>query len=255
MKVKLAVTAAGLALFGVSSAGIASAADRDAGANPAGSRAMSTEASDFVSEIDNKYLPFEPGTVFHYRGETDGTPSKVTTTVTRRHKVIEGVRTLVVHDVDGENGKPIEKTDDYYAQDKRGNVWYFGEDCVELDHGKWVRCDGSWLAGVKGAKPGMIMEADPRPGDRYRQENARNAKDTAEVLTLDASVSVPFGSFDQALKTKETTPLEPGAVEDKYYVACVGEVKSILVQGGDEKSELVSVDDGGEGSGNRDCER
>lgn len=214
--------------------------------------AASIDPSDFVSRIDNKYLPLVPGTVFHYRGETDGTPSTVTTTVTDRHKVIEGVRTLVVHDVDGEDGKTIEKTDDYYAQDKRGNVWYFGEDCVERDHGEWVRCDGSWQAGKHGAEPGIVMEADPQPGDTYKQENAPNAQDTAQVLTLDASVSVPFGSFKHALKTQETSPLDPGVVEDKYYVACVGEVKSVVVQGGDEKSKLVSID---HQSGRSKCNR
>jgi hypothetical protein len=214
--------------------------------------AASVDPSDFVSQIDNKYLPFDPGTVFHYRGETDGTPSTVTTTVTSKHKVIEGVSTLVVHDVDGENGKTIEKTSDYYAQDKRGNVWYFGEDCLERDHGDWVRCDGSWQAGVDGAEPGIVMEADPQPGDTYQQENAPNAQDTAQVLTLDASVSVPFGSFNHALKTQETSPLDPGVVEDKYYVACVGEVKSVVVQGGDEKSKLVSID---HQSGRSNCNR
>ena len=121
------------------------------------------------------------------------------------------------------DGNLTEKTFDYYAQDKKGNVWYFGEDTKEYENGKVVSTKGSWEAGVDGAKPGFIMQADPKVGETYRQEYYEGeAEDMAKVLSLSESVTVPYGSFDQVLVTKEWTPLEPGLVEHKYYAPGVG---------------------------------
>ena len=196
--------------------------------------------NDFVSTIDNPYLPFQPGTVFHYSGEVDNKRSTDTESVTNRHKDIEGVSALAVHDEVAVNNKVIEKTDDYYAQDKKGNVWYMGEDSFELEHGNFVRADDSWLAGQDGAKAGIIMEADPKVGDTYQQENAPMAQDRAKVLSLDESVTVPYGSFNHVLKTEETSPIDP-QVEDKYYARGVGELKEGVVKNGNEHYELVSI--------------
>jgi phosphoribosyl-AMP cyclohydrolase len=210
-------------------------------AAPANASSGKVNPNQFVSEIDNPYLPFEPGTEFRFRGEVDGDPSTDTETVTNRHKEIDGVSTLAVHDEVAVKQKVIEKTDDYYAQDKKGNVWYFGEDSFELQHGKFVRADDSWQAGVNGAKPGIIMEADPQVGDTYTQEDSPGvAEDRAKVLSLDKSVTVPYGSFDHVLKTEETSPLDP-QVEDKFYARGVGELKEVVVKHGNEHYELVSV--------------
>ena len=168
-----------------------------------------------------------------------------TTAVTNQTREIAGVTCVVVNDTGFTNNKATEKTSDYYAQDNQGNVWYYGEDSFELVKGKWVRSNGSWLAGVDGAQPGIIMEAHPKVGDVYRQEySPGHAEDMAEVLSTNASVSVPYGSFDHALQTKEWTPLEPGVVDNKYYAAGIGEVEAVNVEGGDELMELVSVTGG-----------
>ena len=122
----------------------------------------------------------------------------------------------------------IEDTYDWYAPDNSGNVWYLGEATVErLYDEDWnfigTSTEGSWEAGIAGAEAGLIMLADPRPGLSYRQEFAAGvAEDLAKVERLNAKVSVPYGTFPDALVTKEWTPLEPGAVERKYYVAGVG---------------------------------
>jgi hypothetical protein len=130
----------------------------------------------FVRTIDNPYLPFRPGTTFVHRGTKDRDPTEVRVTVTRATKRILGVRTVVVLDRSTVAGRPEEKTYDWYAQDRRGNVWYFGEDSFDYVKGKWVRNDGSWQAGVGGARPGIVMEAAPKPGDTYRQEFRRGTQ-------------------------------------------------------------------------------
>jgi hypothetical protein len=211
----------------------------------AGAKA-SAQAPGFSTVIDNQYFPLAPGTVLQYEGTRDGRKAASTTVVTNKTRVIQGVTCVVVSDTGFTNNKATEKTSDYYAQDNQGNVWYFGEDSFDLVKGKWVRSDGSWLTGVDGAQPGIIMEAHPRVGDTYRQEYyPGHAEDMAQVLSTNASVSVPYGSFDHALQTKEWTPLEPGVVDNKYYAAGIGEVEAVNVQGGDELMQLDSVTRGG----------
>jgi hypothetical protein len=197
---------------------------------------------DFVRRIENKYFPLVPGTRFLYRGKQDGEPREVSVLVTRKTKVILGIRAVVVLDQVLVGGKPEEKTFDWYAQDKRGNVWYLGENSSDFVKGKWVRSDGSWQAGVDGAKGGIVMEAKPSVGDVYRQEYyAGHAEDMASILKTNASVSVLYGNFDKALVTKEWTPLERGVVEQKYYARGVGNVRTVMVKGGSEEERLVSV--------------
>lgn len=137
------------------------------------------------------------------------------------------------------NGELTEDTFDWYAQHRDGTVWYFGEDTKTYDKGVVVSTEGSWEAGVNGAQPGIIMEAHPQVGDSYRQESlAGAAEDQAEVVGLAESATVPFGTFDNCLKTRETTPLEPQLVEFKFYAAGVG---NILTTEGDTREELLSV--------------
>ena len=196
--------------------------------------------------MNNKFFPLQPGTTFFYKGKKDGDPTSDKVFVTHKSKQILGVNTTVVHDRAFEKGVLAEDTFDWYAQDVDGNVWYFGEDTKELDkHGNVISTDGSWEAGVNGAQPGIIMEADPKVGDRYHQEHAPGvAEDIAKVLGLAKSTCVGYGCFDNLLLTKEWTPLEPGVVEHKYYAGDVGFIRGVMVKGGKERTELVRVTTG-----------
>ncbi len=199
-------------------------------------------ASDFVAQVDNKYFPLVPGTTYRYQGTEDDLPAVDKVAVTSMTKTILGVQATVVLDRVTVNGEPSEKTFDWYAQDKNGNVWYLGEDAFDYVDGRWVKAPDSWEAGVDGAQAGIIMEANPQVGDVYRQEYyPGHAEDVAEVLSLDATIAVPYGSFDHVLQTKEWTPLEHGVVDNKYYAAGVGEVAEYTVKGGTDFLELVSV--------------
>jgi len=201
------------------------------------------DPDNFVSEVTNPYFPLEPGTTFVYRGETEGVPTRDVMTVTTNTKEILGVTTTVVHHLSYEGGVLIEETFDWFAQDVKGNVWYFGEDTKELDeNGNVISTEGSWEAGVDGAQAGIIMLADPKKGKRYQQENAPDiAEDMAQVRRLNASVCVRYGCFDNVLVTKEWSPLEKGVVENKYYAKGVGFIFGVMVKGGNEQTELVSV--------------
>jgi hypothetical protein len=198
--------------------------------------------ADFGAAIDNRYFPLQPGTTFLYRGTQEGKARRVSVFVTRKTKVILGIRATVVLDQVLVGGKREEKTFDWYAQDKHGNVWYLGEDSSDFVNGKWVRSDGSWEAGVNGAKAGIVMKANPRVGDVYRQEYyAGHAEDMAKILSRNKFVTVSYGNFQNALETSEWTPLERGVLEHKYYVKGIGNVRTIMVKGGAEEEHLVSI--------------
>src|SRR5690349_14313903 len=201
------------------------------------------DPNNFVSKIDNPYFSLKPGTTFIYRGETEGTPTRDVMTVTHKTKEILGVTTTVVHDRVYEDGVLTEDTLDWYAQDKDGNVWYFGENTKELDeNGKVTSTEGTWQAGVNGAEPGIVMLAHPKKGDKYQQEFAAGvAEDMAQVLGFKDSLCVQYGCFKHVLVIKEWTPLEPGVVENKYYAKGVGFIYSEMVKGGDETLELVRI--------------
>jgi hypothetical protein len=202
----------------------------------------SIHSADFVTTIHNAYLPFKPGTAYHFTGVRGSTAQADDEVVTHRTKTILGVKSTVVRDTVSERGVAIERTFDYYAQDKHGNVWYMGELSLEKQHGRMVKAGDSWLAGVKGGKPGIIMPGHPRVGDSYRQEYypPGQALDEARVIGLRGSVKVPFGNFKNLLVTSERSPLEP-QTEQKYYARGLGEVKEAVVKGHHEAFQLVSV--------------
>jgi hypothetical protein len=179
------------------------------------------DPAEFTTKVDNEYFPLKPGTTFVYQGGQERDEMAVTHDTNK----VMGVECVVVNDKAWEDGKLIEMTYDWFAQDKEGNVWYFGEDTREYENGKVVSTKGSWEAGVDGAKPGIIMQADPKVGQTYRQEYYKGeAEDMAKVQSLNDSVTVPYGSFDHVLVTKEWTPLEPSYHEHKYYARGVGHV-------------------------------
>ena len=207
-----------------------------------GRYAPSIKAVHFVHTIDNRYWPLLPGTGYHFRGVRGNTPQVDNELVLRRTKTVAGVTCTVVRDTVSQGGHPVERTFDWYAQDKHGNVWYMGEDSLELKHGHFARASDSWQTGVKGAQPGIVMPAHPRTGESYRQEYypAGQALDQARVLRLTATVTVPFGTFHRVLVTSERSPLEP-QTEQKFYAPGVGELAERVVKGHHEAFKLVGV--------------
>jgi hypothetical protein len=207
---------------------------------PQGSQPVVLRQADFTTTIDNRYWPMRPGArwVYHEPGD-NGRPQRDVVTVTHRtKKVAAGVRARIVRDVATQDGKVVERTSDYYAQDTAGNVWYLGEATVEYKGAKSSRA-GSWEAGVDGAQAGVIMPARPRVGLRYRQEYyAGHAEDRGEVVGLHGRATVPYGSFTGVLVTRDSDPLQKGAAEHKYYAKGIGPV--LEVSGGGSRSVLVS---------------
>jgi hypothetical protein len=202
------------------------------------------DPANFVTTIDNPYWPLKPGTVYHFKGVRGTTPQTDDETVTSQTRNILGVPSTAVRDIVSEHGKPVERTVDYYAQDKYGNVWYMGEDSFETNkQGQMVRASDSWLAGVKGGKPGIIMPGNPKPGEAYRQEYypPGQALDQARVLSLNGTTTVPYGGKHAGLLvTSERSPLEP-QTEQKYYDPGLGEVMEKVVKGHHEQFRLVNI--------------
>jgi hypothetical protein len=206
-----------------------------------GTYSPSINPATFVPVIDNRYWPLKPGTAYRYKGVRGTTHQTDDEVVTHQTKQIIGVKSTVVRDTVSQHGNPVERTLDYYAQDKQGNVWYMGEDSYELQHGRFAKASDSWRSGVNGAKPGIIMPADPRPGDSYRQEYyPPEALDEARVIGIRGPVTVPHGTYANALTTSEFSPLEP-QTEEKYYVAGVGEILERVVKGHREEFRLVRI--------------
>jgi hypothetical protein len=210
---------------------------------PQGAEPVALDPADFTTDIDNPYWPMEPGSRWVYRETAPGgARQRVVVTVTERTKVVaNGVAARVVHDVVTQEGERVEVTDDWYAQDCAGNVWYLGERTAEYEDGKVVSRAGSWEAGVAGAQPGVIVPAQPTVGLRYRQEYlAGEAEDSGEVFSLVEQVGVPFGHFAGVLMTKDTTPLRPRVLEYKFYARGVGLVLVLGISGGNDREELLS---------------
>jgi hypothetical protein len=213
-----------------------------AAALPHGAEPVNLDPADFTTKIDNPYWPMRPGSRWVYR-ETDseGARQRVVVTVTNQTKLIaNGITARVAHDVATQGGKLAEVTDDWYAQDRAGNIWYLGEDTTAYERGKPSSKAGSFEAGVDGAQPGVVMPAHPRVGMRYRQEYSKGqAEDRARVMSRRERAEVPFGFFKRALFTREEDPLEPRMLEYKFYARGVGPVLAISVSGGSDREELV----------------
>jgi len=201
------------------------------------------DPGEFASRVDNAWFPLRPHTTYLYRGIKDGQPSRDVFRVTARRKTIEGIACTVVTDKLYLRGGLEERTEDWYAQDSAGNVWYFGEATAELNRDGSVKTtEGSWQAGVNGARAGVFMPAHPHVGQSGRQELfTGHAEDHFRVLSLHATVRTPAASSRRALLTREWTPLEPGVVDHKLYVKGVGNVLEQTVKGGDERNELVAI--------------
>jgi hypothetical protein len=194
----------------------------------------------FSPRVDNEWFPLVPGTTYVYSGAKDGIPGRDVVTVTRATTTIAGVRCRVVRDRLYLRGRLAERTIDWYAQDRSGNVWYFGEATAELDkRGQVSSTEGSWRTGVGGARPGIVMLAHPKVGRSYRQELFKGqAEDHARVIGVFSSVTQGGA---QAVLTEEWTPLEPGVLDHKLYTRGIGNIVERAVKGGAEYLELESV--------------
>ena len=196
------------------------------------------DTSSFVERIDNPYMPLTPGSRWVYESD-DGTERNEVVVLEETRDVM-GITATVVHDTAYEDGEIVEDTFDWFAQDAEGNVWYLGEDTHEYEDGKPVNSAGAWEAGIDGAKPGIVMLANPQVGASYRQEYYEGeAEDMGKVLRLGASGDVPAGAYDAVLVTEDWTPLEPEVVEQKYYAPGVGLIAEEKVAGGEGRVELV----------------
>ena len=202
--------------------------------------------------VTNPWFPLARGSVYVYDGQKDGKSARDVMTVTRKTKMIAGIRALPVADRLFLNGVLAERTTDWYAQDKKGTVWYLGEKTAELNaRGKVTSTEGSFLNGRDGAKGGIFMPAHPAVGQSFQQESFKGqAEDRFRILSMATSISTPAVSSTTAMLTKETTPLEPDVVDHKYYVQGIGTVKEQQVAGFStpsqaEVTQLVSFTPGG----------
>ena len=201
------------------------------------------DPNNFVSKIDNKYFSLNPGTKYIYEDKQTDKTERIEVTVTKDTRVVMGVTTTVVQDKAFLGGELIEDTRDWYAQDNEGNVWYMGEEVDNYENGKIKDHNGSWEAGVDEAKPGIIMKANPQVGDTYRQEYYKGkAEDMGDVVSINEKITIPFGAFENCLKTRDWSQIEKSLGEYKYYCPAVGfVVLEESAQGGSEKVELISV--------------
>jgi hypothetical protein len=187
--------------------------------------------------ITNPYFPLAPGHQWVYR---EGKQRVEVTVTDRTKRMANGVVARVVRDEVTLTGVPVEITDDYYAQDRAGNVWYLGESTTGYEDGKPVSTEGSFEAGVDGARAGIAMPAHPRVGMRYRQEFYKgHAEDRAKVVSLRERVKVPLKRYRTTLMTLDYNPLEPDILEAKFYARGVGMVLAVDLSGGKDREELI----------------
>ena len=217
------------------------------------------DATNFSNPVANKFYPLEPGTHTYTAETADGCDVNVVE-VTSQTKTIEGVETIVVHDqayLDDEcdgitDDELVEDTFDWIATDNFGNVWYFGEESYSCEGlGSCELSDGSWEAGkdVQGtgsnAEAGILMLADPKPGNRYSQEFYEGfAEDSGMVMNGNAANrlgkidGLSTDELDNCIATKEWTGLDPGDIEQKIYCEDVGLVLTIEHHGKVVRSKL-----------------
>jgi hypothetical protein len=199
--------------------------------------------ADFSANINNPQWPMTVGSrcVYRVTDYSDGSVKHQLIRVTKHTKLMgDGIRARVISDIVTEHGKPSEVTKDWYAQDKLGNVWYFGEHTIQYVNGH-PQDNGTWQAGVNGAMPGVALPANPKVGCSYREEFARGiAEDQSRVLALDSQAQVPAGHFKPTLMTEDFSPIEPNVSEIKYYAKGSGQaVLAVDVSGGTDMEQLV----------------
>jgi hypothetical protein len=245
MRISRAGAAGRLLVLGIAgAAGVSAGPLALAGSSGGAAPATASFAAAFDHPQANPYFPLTPGLVLRYRGTDDAERFRERVVVTRRTKIIEGVRATVVRDVlRRADGTVAESTRDWYADDDEGNVWYLGEATATYDrHGHVESREGSWQAGVKGARAGMIMPASPRATDAYRQEYWRgHAEDQAWIVQSNATKTVPTGTYHHVVRSYEWSRLEKANVSVKFYARGLGIIAEHDVSGGTENFKLVGV--------------
>jgi hypothetical protein len=178
------------------------------------------------------WLPLKPGTQWVREGSTlvgdRKVPHQVTVTVTDVYRVIDGVRTVAVLDYEIDAGQISQESLDYMAEDKDGNLWYLGGYTEEYEGGEFVSSVDAWLSGVRGAKFGLLVPAEPRLGSPPWAVAAPDAeeRDVAEVVKVGARHCVPFKCFDDVLIVREGKESKPDN-EFKYYARGVGQIDNV----------------------------
>jgi len=216
-------------------------------------------AANFVNPLDiggsvaqNPYYPLKPGNKWVYYDDVSKETDVVE--VTHQTKLIDGITCVVVHDVVSKGTFETEHTDDWFAQDRGGNVWYCGESSQQLETfpgdnpqtPELVAIDGSWKAGVNSAKAGIVMAANPQAGETRRLELSwGEAEDANEILSVNASESTPGAACtNTCIQTRDFTPLDAGSGEEnKYYAPDVGVILEVEVETG-ERNELQAFTPG-----------
>lgn len=242
----LVVCATALATFG---AGLAVAKPNPSKGLPQGSDVVDLDPADFTTDIDNPYWPMQPGNTWVYVERNPGGPVQdvVVEVLAETKMIANGVEARVVRDTVTEDGVPVEITDDWYAQDSEGNIWYLGESVTNYEDGVAAGTEGSFEAGVDGAEAGIVMPAKPKPGMEYRQEYYEGeAEDNGAVVTVgEEKVGVPFGFFDKrVLMTRDTSTIEPKVQELKFFAPGVGPLLSVHLDGPGGRAALVSFTEG-----------
>ena len=235
---KSLVFAAGLALLSAPAFAQESPRLAAALAHASASYEPAIDPADFTHVITNKYYTLKSGMKATYKKRTPKGTTRIEIEVTGETKKVLGVTTIVVRGRQWLNGELTEETREWVAQDKDGNVWYFGEAVDNYQNGRLVNHEGSWEAGVDGAKPGIVMLNNPRAGDTYRQEYyPGTAEDMGTVVSVGKRVTVPRGaSFEDCVKIRDWSRIT-GEAEHKYY--CVGAGLMVLEEKGAERLELV----------------
>jgi hypothetical protein len=206
---------------------------------------VAVEPSDFVTGIDNPWLPLTAGSTWVYESVGGEEVERIEVVVLQETRDVMGVVSTVVRDTVTVDGELVEDTYDWYAQDAEGNVWYMGEETAEYENGEVISTAGAWEAGVDGALPGIVMQAEPEVGDAYRQEfYPGEAEDMAEVVRVGVAEELAEESFEDLVVIEEWTPLEPDVIEAKSYAAGVGVVLEEVIEGGSGRIELVSFTPG-----------
>lgn len=213
--------------------------DIPAGYDPATAYAVDLDPTTLSADVTNPLYPLPVGAKWVFRAETDEGLERTEVVVEAATRTVFGADARVVRDTVWLDGELIEDTYDWYAQDAAGNVWYLGEETAEYEDGEVTSTAGSWEAGVSGALPGVVMLAQPKVEDTYRQEFlVGEAEDVASVVAKDVSVEISAGSYSGCLKTLDTSTLERSLLEHKYYCPGVGVV---LTEEDDVRDELVEV--------------
>lgn len=215
---------------------------------PKNDYSVNINPADFVAVVDNPYFPRIPGDKFIYEGQTENGFERIELVILKETKVIMGVTNTIMRDTVYLNGEIREDTYDWFAQDKNGNVWYFGEDVNDYENGVVVSKAGSWEAGVDGALPGIVMYGDPAAhvGESYLQEYyAGEAEDTADLLSVRENLEIAFGAFDNVVQTYDYTPLDPNSQEHKFYAAGLGKIRNVNLLTGDVIDLIAYIPAGG----------